>query len=496
MNVSRVPHLPRLRPIKGRVPPHNLDAEAVVLSALLEADRMVRGGIFGRDEVERVFALLKPEHFYSDPNRFVYEAILALREAGTPSDIVAVANELRNQDRFEAVGKDYLPQLADATAAVFHVEAHAELVVAKWVQRTIGALGHRVAAESYGDVGEVAEWIASIQRDLYELSSVRRAPAGEYLSTILQRLFRAKEENPAAGAGEGIRTGYLEYDRKTLGLRAGQLRIVAGRPGSGKSSWARGLAVNATKTREPVQIGAAVFSMEMTRDEVSLGMLFSEAHVDGKLWASNQLQEKHWSQLTSAAAVITQLGLIVDDTPALTLAELRSRVLRYASEFDRPAEGGQRARRLAVVVVDYLQLMKGSGKPGLSRQQELGEISRGLKALAKELQICVVALAQMNREAEKQRRRPQMSDLRESGDLEADADEVTFIHQAPDDDARPAPARRGGGAGHGQDVDDGPEKGVAEIIIRKQRGGETGMIRMRWFGECTRFVDLSPREAP
>ncbi|WP_437686456.1 replicative DNA helicase [Sorangium sp. So ce176] len=280
------------------------------------------------------------------------------------------------------------------------------------------------------------------------------------------------------------------------GLRGGQLRIVAGRPGSGKSSWARGLAVNAAKTREPVQIGAVVFSMEMTRDEVSRGMLFAEAHVDGKLWASNQLQAQHWSQITSAAAVITQLGIIIDDTPALTLAELRSRVLRYAAELDRPAEGGQRARRLAVVVVDYLQLMKGSGKPGLSRQQELGEISRGLKAMAKELQICVVALAQMNREAEKQRRRPQMSDLRESGDLEADADEVTFIHQAPDEDARPAPARRGGGAGQGQEVDDAPEKGVAEIIIRKQRGGETGTIRMRWFGECTRFVDLSPREAP
>ncbi|WP_437591514.1 replicative DNA helicase [Sorangium sp. So ce1000] len=480
------------------MPPHNLDAEAVVLLALMEEDRLVRGPILQRDAVERVVALLKPEHFYADANRYVYEAILALRDSEVPRDVGTVAEQLDRSERLAFVGKDYLAQLVEATGAtaLLHVEAHAELVVAKWVQRTAGALGHRVAAESYGDVGEVAEWIASIQRDLHELSSVRRAPAGEYISTILQRLFRDKQENPEGEAGEGVRTGYRDYDRKTLGLRPGQLRIVAGRPGSGKSSWARGLAVQATKARGPVQIGAAVFSMEMTRAEVSLGMLFSEGHVNGKLWAENQLQPLHWDQLTTAAAVITQLGIIVDDTPALTLAELRSRVLRYAAEFDRPAEGEQRARRLAVVVVDYLQLMKGSGKPGMSRQQELGEISRGLKALAKELEVCVVALSAMNREVEKQRRRPQLSDLRESGDLEADADEVTFIHQAPDEDARPAPARRGGGAGQSQDVDDGPEKGVAEIIIRKQRGGEMGTIRMRWFPECTRFADLSPREEP
>ncbi|KYF97212.1 replicative DNA helicase [Sorangium cellulosum] len=475
--------------VAGRVPPHDLDAEAAVLSAIL----------LHRDALDRVLEILKADHFYSEANSRIYEAAQELASGGTPIDIVSVASWLRDRERLAQVGgAAYLAQLADATPAVAHVGAHARVVYEKWRVRQLIATCQRVAAEGYGDVGVVQEFIDGAEQAVYQLA---RTPQGTSTQPIAQVLKAAFEQiTAAAERGDritGISTGFEKLDAKTAGLHDGDLSIVAARPGMGKTSFVLNLAVNVASPRTvsspgPDQaghgierhepgFGAAVFSLEMPREQLATRMVCSEGRVDvGKL-RQGFLQPDDWRRLTEAASFLSTLPVWIDDTPAISLLELRAKVRRIQAEYDRPPSDGNSGRRVGLVVIDYLQLMK--GRDGVSsREQEISEISRGLKQLAKELKVAVIALSQLNRAVETRTtkdKRPQLSDLRESGAIEQDADNIIFIYR--DEYYNPETTN---------------SKGIAELIVAKQRNGPTGKVLTRFTSSCTRFDNLAPGDYP
>jgi replicative DNA helicase len=477
--------------VAGRVPPNDLGAEAAVLSAVL----------LERDALDKVLEILAPEHFYSDANGTIFRAAQQLALAGTPIDVTTVASWLRDREQLAKVGgAAYLAQIADATPAVAHVAAHARTVREKSRVRQLIAACQRIAAEGYGDVGTVQEFIDKAEQAVYELARTAESQSSQRLNEVLKAAF--EQITKAAERGDritGISTGYEKLDAKTAGLHEGDLTIVAARPGMGKTSFVLNLAVNVASPRtvsvpgpgdagygdnverqEP-GYGVAVFSLEMPREQLASRMVCSEGRVDlGKL-RQGFLQAEDWRRLTEAASYLSSLPVWVDDTPALGLLELRAKVRRIQAEYNRAPDGVHTERKLGLVVIDYLQLMQ--GRPGVSsREQEISEISRGLKQLAKELRVPVIALSQLNRAVETRTskdKRPQLSDLRESGAIEQDADTIVFIYR--DDYYNPETTDR---------------KGIAELIIAKQRNGPTGKVLTRFTSSCTRFDNLAPGDYP
>lgn len=475
---------PREPPIvAGRVPPHDLDAEAAVLSAVL----------LQRDALDRVLELLKAENFYSEANGRIYEAMIALAEAGTPIDVVTVSSWLRDRERLAQVGGvTYVAELLDAVPAVSNVTAYARVVHEKWRVRRLIATCQRIAAEGYGDVGDVQSFVDGAEQAVYELARSRDRQAAVPLKEVLTAAF--EQISAAAARGDhttGIPTGYERLDALTAGLHDGDLLIVAARPGMGKTSFVLNLAVNVACPRSVTSehggqemkpgFGVCVFSLEMPREQLASRLICSEGRVDlGKL-RQGHLRPDDWSRLTEAASFLSTLPVWIDDTPALSLLELRAKVRRIQAEYGR-GHGGEPNDdyKIGLVVIDYLQLMK--GREGVaSREQEISEISRGLKALAKELRVPVIALSQLNRAVETRatkEKRPQLSDLRESGAIEQDADTILFIYR--DEYYNP----------------ESDKKGVAELIIAKQRNGPTGKCYVRFTSSCTRFDNLALGEYP
>jgi len=487
---DRAPQILEPAVIAGRVPPHDLDAEAAVLSAIL----------LERDALDRVLEVLRPEHFYSDANRRIYEGAEALAAAGIPIDIVSIASWLRDRDRMGQIGgPSYLAQLADATPAVAHVAAHAQVVHEKWRIRQLIATCQRISAEGYGDVGVVQEFIDVAEQSIYELA---RSPQSTTTQPIAQVLRAAFEQiSQAAERGDritGISTGYEQLDAKTAGLHDGDLTIVAARPGMGKTSFVLNLAVNVASPRtvaapgpgeagyggferQDPGYGVVVFSLEMPREQLATRMVCSEGRVDLGRVRQGMLQAEDWRRLTEGASYLSSLPVWIDDTPLLGVLELRAKVRRIQAEYNRPAADSSPDRRLGLVVVDYLQLMKGR-EGAASREQEISEISRGLKRLAKELKVPVIALSQLNRAVETRAtkdKRPQLSDLRESGAIEQDADCIIFIYR--DEYYNPETTN---------------QKGIAELLIAKQRNGPTGKVLTRFAASYTRFDNLARDEYP
>jgi len=475
--------------IAGRVPPHDLDAEAAVLSAIM----------LKRDALDQVAEILKAEHFYSDANGRIYEAAVALALDQKPIDIVQIASWLRDRERLPQIGGTaYLAQIVDATPAISHVAAHAKTVREKWRLRRLIAECQRISAEGYGDVGGVQEFIDGAEQSVYELARTVETTTAQPIKDVLRAAF--EQISKAAERGDritGISTGYPKLDEKTAGLHDGDLSIVAARPGMGKTSFVLNLAVNVASPRTIAQpgpqdrgygakekrepgFGVAVFSLEMPREQLATRMVCCEGRVDvGKL-RGGHLSAEDWRRLTEAASNLSGLPIWLDDTPAIGLLELRAKVRRIQAEYNRVATVDNPEQRVGLVVIDYLQLM--TGRQGLtSREQEISEISRGLKQLAKELRVPVIALSQLNRAVETRPgkdKRPQLSDLRESGAIEQDADMIVFIYR---DDY------------YNQDSD---RKGIAELIIAKQRNGPTGKVLTRFTASCTRFDSLQPGDYP
>jgi replicative DNA helicase len=469
-----------LRPVAGRMPPSDLDAEAAVLSAV-----MLSGEAF--DVVQE---LLSPEHFYSEANRRVFEAVQELTAASRPVDVVSVAGWLRDRGRLDQIGgSPYLAQLVDATPAVAHVEEHARAIREKWRLRSLIATCQRFAAEGYGDCGDVQSFVDSAEQSIFELA---RAPESSSVVTVrdaVHAAFRILSEARQRGGGiTGFETGFAELDKRTSGLHKGDLYIVAGRPGMGKTSFVLNLAVNVAaprrvaspddpygRTVEVPGAGVAFFSLEMPREQLAARMLASEARVDMASIRSGQVHAEDWNKLTEAAARIGRLPMWLDDTPAISIMDLRAKIRRLQAELKKSAQG---PKELGLVAIDYLQLM--SGRKGVSsREQEISEISRGLKQLAKEMSVPVMALSQLNRSVETRTtkdKRPQLSDLRESGAIEQDADAIMFIYR---DEYYFA---------------DSPDKGIAEVIVAKQRNGPTGTCKVKFTQQYTRFDNLAHDE--
>lgn len=441
--------------LQSRVPPNSVDTEGAILGAvLLEPERF-----------DQVAEVLSPEHFYADSNRRIWEAILALQEASKPLDIVAVAEHLRGTGRLQQVGgTPYLAQLLEQPA-IANLRPHAEEIRAKWRLRQIISVCQKSHAEAYDAGGEVQEFLDRVESQVFEVAqndtqTDRLVRAHEALTDAFSDLRRRAE----SGNGiTGTPSGLAALDRRTTGQHAGDLYIVAGRPGMGKSGLALCKALHAASQG----IGALFLSLEMPRDQLAMRAAAVEGRVDVSRIRSGVLRSQDWDRLVSAGNRISGLPLWFDDTPGLTLLALRAKIRRTQTQCR------DRGMKLGLVVVDYLQLMR--GPKSQSREQEVSALSRSLKEIAKEFGVAMVVLSQLNRSVETRSpkdKRPQLSDLRESGSIEQDADAVMFVYR---DEYY-----------HKESAD----QGIAEIIIAKQRNGPTGTCKVRYLAEFTRFENL------
>ena len=440
-------------PQSGRVPPHDLNAERAVLGGIL----------LENDALNAVTELpLEAGHFYKDAHAIIFEAMLELFGAGQPVDTVTLRERLAMGNKLPRVGGDeYLLALTDTIPTIANIEAHARIVMEKSMVRRVIHACHETAAKGYGDYGPIGEFLDEAEKAVFEVAKHRLKHRYEHINDVVMRTF--EEITAAAERKEhitGLPTGFRHLDWYTAGFHPGDLVICAGRPGMGKTAFALNLALNACRAR---QAPVAVFSLEMPNDQLARRLLCAEAGVDGNRLRSGRLTREDWAPLTRAAGELSELPVWMDDTPSLSVLELRAKARRLKTE-----------RGLELVVVDYLQLMR-SGTRTDNREQEISEISRSLKALAKELSIPVMALSQRNRGVENRGnkdKRPQLSDLRESGAIEQDADTILFIYR--DEVYNP----------------ESTEKGIAEIIIGKQRAGPTGTVRCKFLREFTRFENL------
>ena len=440
----------------GRVPPHSLDAEAAVLGGIL----------MDNQQLDRIVEMLRPEDFYVPANRMLFEAMIELFESGQPIDLVTLANRLQEHDRLAAIGgASYLARLLDAIPTVANLESHATIVREKANVRRIIDACHATLSEAYGDHGEVAEFLDKAERRVFDVARQDGRSPYVPMREAVKQTFKAIEVASERGESlTGLATGITRLDRMTGGLQRSDLVILAGRPGMGKTAFALNIAVHAaTFHTRPV----VVFSLEMSRDQLVRRMLASEAGVEQSLLRTGRLSRADWPKIVGAAGALSSLPLWVDDSSAIGIMELRAKARRLK------AEAG-----LGLVVVDYLQLVR--GRPDAdNREQEISDISRSLKALAKELDAPVLALSQLNRAVENRAtkdKRPQLADLRESGSIEQDADVVMFVYREEvyqPDTATP---------------------GAAEIVVGKQRNGPTGIVKCRFQHEFTRFVNLTEDE--
>lgn len=451
--------LPPLRPVQGRVPPHNLDAEASVIS-----------GIFMKpDEYDAVAGIMQSEHCYSDANRRIFEAIAALALASQPIDTVTVATWLQANGRLAQVGgTPYLAQIVDTIPAVSNITAYAEIVRDCWQKRQLIARCQVIAAETYDSPMAGRELVQNAEEALAELGQIGAQNAfsrvGTIVSSEVERLAEARRLGITA---TGVSTGFCKLDENTAGLHKGDLYIIAARPGHGKSSLVMNIAANVARAGD----GVAVFSLEMPKEQIALRLACAERGVDASDVRRNRINDTQWAELQQAAVDLASMPLWIDDTASLGLLELRAR----ARKLQRDLAAGRMTvpcKKLGLICVDYLQLMHGLRERGDSREQEIGSITRGLKQLAKDLGVPVIALSQLNRESEKQGKdhRPKLSSLRESGNIEQDADSVWFIYR-PDM------------------YDTQAKAGDAELIIAKQRNGPLGTVEMHFRGATMRFYE-------
>jgi replicative DNA helicase len=424
----------------------------------------VLGGILlENDALNTVTELpLTAEDFYSEAHARIFESMAALFSAGQPVDTVTLRERLALGNKLHAIGGDeYLFSLTNTIPTVANIEAHAKIVREKAVIRRLILACHETAALGYGDYGSMEEFLDQAERAIFAVAKHRLRTPYEHITDVVVRCFegitRAAELKQHI---TGLPTGFERLDKMTAGMHPGDLIIIAGRPGMGKTAFALNIALNSCRMRKTT---AAVFSLEMPKEQLANRLLCSEARVDAGKLRTGYLSRDDWPKLTAAAGTLSDLPLWLDDTPGLTLMELRAKTRRLKSEHD-----------LGLVVIDYLQLMRAGIKTD-SREQEISEISRSLKGMAKELGLPVIALSQLNRGVESRGnkdKRPQLSDLRESGAIEQDADTIMFIYR--DEVYNP----------------ESTEKNVAEIIIGKQRAGPTGTVKCLFLREYTRFENL------
>ena len=458
---------------EGRVPPHNLDAEASVL-----------GGILLRnDALDTVLERgIEPEDFYHPAHRAIFEAMLALSERGQPIDIVTLSDQLRvlAQGRKQPVSEALLADLAARVPTAANIGFYARIVHEKSsLRRMIAACGE-VASRAFTETGDAAEFLDWAEARVFQV--VQRTERQSYVSikNLLTPIVNTIQERYDQKRNvTGVPTGYADFDRMTAGLQPGELIVLAARPSMGKTALALNIAqAVAVDHRIPVLI----FSLEMSKQSLVERMLCSEARVDYQKLRTGRIEPREWIDLTRAMARLSEAPIAIDDSAASTALEIRAKARRWRS--DPMFFSGERAKGFGLIVVDYLQLIRGRADLD-SREREISEISRSLKALAKELDVPVLALSQLNRSVEKREdKRPLLSDLRESGAIEQDADLIIFIY-------RDAVYKRREIKGTQEPQ---PEDRTAEIIIGKQRNGPTGTVNLTFMREFMRFENQTSRQ--
>lgn len=406
--------------------------------------------------------ILEPEHFYRDAHRRVFAAMVAMSEAGKEIDLLLLRSELQRAGALEEIGGPaYLASLADGVPKSSNVKHYASVVKEQALLREAIKTSARLSAEAYASERSATELVADAAEKLLEISGASEAGEPIRLADLIAPGMESLEKSSADGGGAvtGLATGFTQLDEITAGLQPSELILVAARTSQGKTALAMNIARNIA-----FETNTLVFSLEMSRQQLFLRMLAAEAGVDSHHMRTGYLQESDWPHIATAMSTLSDLNLYIDDTPSIGVREVRARARQLR----------QKLGSLGLIIIDYIQLMKGRGKFD-NRQQEIGTISRGLKAVAKELGIPVVALAQLSRAMEagpgKKARRPQLHDLRESGDLEQDADCVVFIYRPEAKDDEPSD--------------------VAELIIAKQRNGPTGVVKVTWNSSCVRFDNRS-----
>jgi replicative DNA helicase len=445
--------------IFSKVPPQANELEEAVLGAML----------LDRDSIAEVIEILRPESFYVDAHQTIYKAILHLFEKTKPVDILTVTEELKLMGELERVeGPYYISQLTSKVASSAHVVEHARIISEKFIQRELIKVSTRVIKDSYDDTVDVFELLDTAEQGLFEITENNLKTSYVSISQILPSAIKSIEDlTKLDDAFTGIPSGFPALDRITSGWQNSDLIIIAARPGMGKTSFTLSLARNAAiHTKKSV----AFFSLEMSKEQLVTRLISSETELESEKLKKGNLKPFEWTQLTTKAEALAEAPIFIDDTPGINIFELRAKCRRL-----------KRRHNIDLVIIDYLQLMSGTNTEGRNsnREQEISNISRSLKGIAKELNIPIIALSQLNRSVETRggEKRPQLSDLRESGAIEQDADMVAFIY-------RPEYYQL-------STADDGSSlKGLAEIIIAKHRNGALANIPLKFVGKFTRFQSL------
>jgi replicative DNA helicase len=442
-----------------RVPPHSVEAEQSVLGGLL-LDNLAW---------DRAADLLSDSDFYRHEHKLIYSAVAALVQHSKPADVITVFEQLQSHGKAEDCGGlAYLNALAQSVPSAANMRRYAEIVRERSILRKLIATSDEIATQAFNPQGRaVTQILDEAESKIFKIGEEgsRQRQGFQPIDKLVVSLIDRVQELHDNGAEEvtGVRTGFFDLDRMTAGLQKGDLIILAARPSMGKTAFALNIA-------EHVAVGEGlpvlVFSMEMGASQLALRLVGSLGRINQQNLRTGRLKNEEWERLTEAVERLGQVQMFIDETPALNASELRARSRRMARQF-----GGT----LGLIVVDYLQLMSGTSSSEENRATEIGEISRGLKALAKELQCPVIALSQLNRSVESRNdKRPMMSDLRESGAIEQDADVIMFIYR---DDYYNK---------------DSKEPGVTEIVIGKQRNGPVGTVKLAFLNTLTRFENLAP----
>src|ERR671938_2150498 len=444
----------------ARVPPHDLDAEKAVIGAMLVSETAVAA----------VAERLQPEDFYSEVHRIIYTAMMRLYSRGEPIDQLTLTNELRSVGKFEKVGgRAYVFQIVESVPTAANAGRYAEIVRGKALLRDIIDVGSRITEDAFREPEDVGEALDAAEQLIYGVSNrtlrEHLAPVSELAPGTLEMIQRLYE---AEGEVTGVETGFDDLDRLTTGFHKSDLVILAARPAMGKTA----LALNAIwHAAGQKGVPVAIFSLEMSKEQLVQRLISQNTRIPAQALRSGNVKAEDWPKLVRGVAEVSRAPIWIDDTAGVTLMEIRAKVRRLASQLNVAGE-----MPLSLVVVDYLQLMVGQGNRAENRQQEIAEISRGLKVLARDLNVPVLAIAQLSRAVEARHdKRPLLSDLRDSGAIEQDADLVMFLYR--DEYYNP----------------ESDDKGIAEVIVGKHRNGPTGKVQLAWLEQYTKFASLARR---
>ena len=438
----------------GKVPPHDVEAEQAVLGSMLT----------DKDAVISAIEVLKEDDFYRTDNKSIYEAIMNLYNRAEPIDIITVKAELESLGKFEQVGGlEYLASLPDKVPTTANAMKYIKIVEEKSTLRNLIKTANEIIELGYDPTEDVSDIMEGAEKKIFNIMQNNDKKSYSPIKDILVDSFTQLEElyNRKQHI-TGVPSGFTELDYKTAGFHGSDLVLIAARPAMGKSAFALNIATNAAvRANVPV----VIFSLEMSKEQMVNRILCSEAMVDSNKVRTGKLEEDDWTKLAGSIGPLSDAEIYIDDTPGISVMEIRAKCRKLKLE-----------KNIGMVVIDYLQLVQGSNRRNGSREQEISEISRSLKILAKELNVPVIALSQLSRAVEQRPdHRPMLSDLRESGAIEQDADIVIFLYR---DDYYNK---------------DSEKKDIAEVIIAKHRGGSLGTVELLWLGSYTKFVNLEKR---